>query len=68
MDEDGRNVVLLEKAKFTWDFSNFAAEIKKKKKLLKLSGQVCLFPEYFALSYRLEYLNFKETCILSYVK
>lgn len=35
MDEDGRNVVLLEKAKFTRDFSNFAAEIKKTVKALR---------------------------------
>lgn len=66
MDEDGRNVVLLEKAKFTQDFSNFAAEIQKTVKAL--NEQVCLFPEYLALSYRLEYLNFKETYIFSYVK
>ena len=66
MDEDDRNVVLLEKAKFAQDFSNFAAEIQKTIKAL--NEQVCFFPECLALSYRLEYLNFKETCILSYVK
>ncbi|KAI4539808.1 hypothetical protein MG293_010203 [Ovis ammon polii] len=34
VDEDDRNVVLLEKAKFAQDFSNFAAEIRKTIKAL----------------------------------
>lgn len=66
VDEDGWNVVLLEKAKFAQDFSNVAAEIQKTVKAV--SEQVCFFPKYLALLCRLEYLNFKETCILSYVK
>lgn len=42
IDEDGRNVTSLAKAKFIQDFSNFAVEIQKTIKGLR--EQVCFFP------------------------
>lgn len=43
MDENGRNMMLLAKPKFSQDFSSFAAEIQKTVKALK--KQVYLFPK-----------------------
>ena len=42
IDEDGRNVTLLAKAKFAQDFGNFAVEVQKTIKALR--EQVCFFP------------------------
>lgn len=64
VDEDGRNLTLLAKGKFTQDFSNFAPEIQKTIKVLREQDFFSI--SNMSLLYRLEKLNLKKNCQITF--